>query len=123
MQRTLANTSTEGQLVQADREYWVKLEPYMCLDSSLSLQEKRAYRLIKSILLRKIGEKKFNIDMPRLKEHLTLSEVQARKLINKFEFEEKEFGTQFFIINGSDVWKEEDAVRATKVSKRHSSML
>jgi len=79
--------------------------------------EMKRYRLIRLMLFRKIEAKSFTIDMPKLKDHFGMSEGEARKLINRFEFYEEPFGTKFIIINGSEAWKEDDAVRLAQVQK------
>lgn len=55
------------------------------------------------------------IDIRAMSIYYGLSEMQSRRLINKYEYNS---GLTFIIINGSDAWKEQDELRLAKISQK-----
>lgn len=63
------------------------------------------------------GKKEIELDIQAMQERFwPLTEAMCRRLINKFEYETK--GKRFIIINGSEIFKTTDALRAAYIQKR-----
>jgi hypothetical protein len=74
---------------------------------------------VRRVMGGKLLDGKRDIDMQKFSSYYGLSECDARRVINYIEWNYYN-EIQFLLINGSQEWKEDDAIRVAKIQKRQS---